>query len=56
MSDLSALEKIAALPKILAAARTLWLYGLQKEEPAATVKRYVEANPDINEAISKDRA
>lgn len=56
MTDVTALQKIAALPKILEAARTLWLWGLQKEDPAATVKRFVEANPDINERIRSDQS
>jgi hypothetical protein len=51
MSNPTTLEKIASLPKILEAARTLWLWGLQAEEPAATVKRFVEAHPDINEQL-----
>lgn len=52
MSDITTIEKIAALPKILEAARILWLYGLQEEQPAATVKRYVLANPDINKRLA----
>jgi hypothetical protein len=52
MSDINTLDKIAALPRILEAARTLWLWGLQKEQPAETVKRFVNANPDINERLS----
>ena len=53
MSDITTMQKVAALPKIMEAARTLYLYGLSKEEPAAVVKRYVEANPDINDVMRR---
>lgn len=56
MSDINTLDKIAALPRILEAARILWLWGLQKEQPADTVKRFVQANPDINERIAHSAA
>jgi hypothetical protein len=45
--------KIATIPEILKAAGLLHKLGLQTELPNETVKRYVLANPDINEAISR---
>ena len=47
------MAKIAALPKILEAAQLLHEFGLQQETPNETVRRYVLANPDINETIAR---
>jgi hypothetical protein len=47
------LAKIATLPKILEAAKLLFELGLIDELPAAVVKRYVLANPDINEFLGR---
>jgi len=46
------MAKIAKLPLILEAAHLLHSLGLVSEEPASLVKRYVEANPDINKALN----
>lgn len=47
------LTKIATLPKILEAATLLYELGLSQEQPNQVVNRYVLANPDINEFLSK---
>lgn len=47
------LAKIATLPKILEAAQLMYELGLTMEQPSAVVKRYVLANPDINEYLAK---
>ena len=52
MSDTTeTMVKLARLPDFLSAARLLYQFGLIDEEPAAIIKRYVQANPDINAAI-----
>lgn len=50
------LAKIATLPKILEAAKLMFELGLSTEEPHAVVKRYVTANPDINEFLARPGA
>jgi hypothetical protein len=47
------LTKIAMLPRILEAATLLHELGLLEEQPNESVKRYVQANPDINQYITK---
>jgi len=47
------LAKIATLPKILEAAKLMYELGLSQEQPNEVVKRYVLANPDINEYLAK---
>lgn len=47
------LTKFALLAQILEAATLLHSLGLVKEAPNTFVKKYVEANPDINEAMKK---
>ena len=53
MNTSVALAKIATLPKILEAAKLMYELGLSTEEPHTVVKRYVLANPDINEYLAK---
>jgi hypothetical protein len=54
MSDVAkTMVKFAMLAKILEAARLLYELGLQEEAPNETVRRYVLANPDINEALAR---
>ena len=53
MNIAKVMTKIAALPRILEAAKLLHDLRLLNEQPAAVVKRYVEANPDINDALAK---
>lgn len=52
----TAMEKmkaLGALPAILQAAQVLERYGLLNgENAAAVVRRYVEAHPEINEALN----
>lgn len=48
----STLAKMAELPKILEAAQVLRRHGLIDEEPTSVVKRYVQENPDINQALA----
>jgi hypothetical protein len=48
---IAALAKMAELPKVLEAATLLNKLGLQDEKPTDTVKRYVQANPDLNELL-----
>jgi len=47
------LAKIATLPKLLEAAKLMYELGLSQELPNEVVKRYVLANPDINEYLAK---
>lgn len=49
----STLSKIATIPVILEAATILYETGLSTELPFEVVKRYVNANPDINELLQK---
>lgn len=55
MSTAKTMVKLIALPRILEAARLLEANGLltNGETAADVVKRYVNANPDINEALAK---
>lgn len=55
MSVAKTMVKIAELPAILKAAQVLERNNLllHGESAADVVKRYVEANPDINEAIAR---
>lgn len=53
MEKIDTLMKIARMPDILKAASLLKFCGLIDEEPAEVVRRYVNKNPDINQAISK---
>ena len=55
MSVTQTLVKIAALPEILKAAQILEQHKLLPEGERANdiVKRYVEANPDINMILTK---
>ena len=53
MSDPSTIEKIANLPKIMEAARTLWLWGLSSESAEEVVKRFVQKNPDVKARIER---
>lgn len=52
MDKIKALTSMSMLPRILAAAQLLHELGLQSEPPKETVKRFVLANPDINEALN----
>ena len=52
MENVDTLMKIARLPDILKAASLLKFCGLIDEEPSEVVKRYVNKNPDINQAMS----
>ncbi len=56
--DMSAesIAKMAALPDILEAAKTLKQYGLIEQEPNYYVKKYVAENPEINEMLQKKMA
>lgn len=47
------LAKIAMLPRILEAATLLHELGLLEEQPNEPVRRYILANPDINQYIAK---
>lgn len=53
MSVAQTMVKMAVLPDILRAAQVLEQYGLlpQGMKAADVVKRFVEANPDINAAL-----
>ena len=53
MTYADTLVKVAMLPQILEAASLLYDLKLSTEQPAAVVKRYVEANPDINATMAK---
>ena len=53
MKNIDTMMKIARLPDILKAASLLKFCGLIDEEPSEVVKRYVNKNPDINQAMSK---
>lgn len=53
MSVAQVMTKMATMADILKAATLLHKLGLVGEEPHTFVKRYVQANPDINEALSK---
>ncbi len=55
MKEAEALEKIATLPKILEAATFLHNLGLLDVLPNEVVKRYMGANPDINELFGKTK-
>ncbi|MCP5079875.1 MAG: hypothetical protein GY951_17710 [Psychromonas sp.] len=50
------IAKMAALPDILEAAKTLKQYGLIEQEPNYYVKKYVAENPEINEMLQKKMA
>lgn len=50
---LEAYVQIALLPKILEAAHVLHDAGLIKEFPSDVVKRYVQAHPEINQALQR---
>lgn len=54
MNTTQTMVKFAVLPNILRAAQVLEAYGLllHGETAADVVKRYVEANPDINEVLA----
>jgi hypothetical protein len=45
--------KLCAATDIFNAAQVLYRHGLISELPHTFVKRYVEANPDINESIAR---
>ena len=47
------MTKIALLPGILEAATLLYELGLINDLPHVVVKKYVMANPDINERLNK---
>lgn len=55
MSVAQTMVKLAALPDILKAAQVLERHGLllNGEKAADVVKRFVAANPDVNEALAK---
>lgn len=55
MSVAKTMVKLASLPDILAAAQVLERHGLLPAGETANdvVKRYVQANPDINAALAK---
>lgn len=53
MNTITTMGKIALLPNILSAAQLLYELGLSKETPQETVKKYVLANPDINEFLKR---
>jgi hypothetical protein len=55
MSTAKTMVKLAALPEIFRAAQLLEHHGLllQNEKANEVVKRYMAANPDINEALQK---
>jgi hypothetical protein len=56
MSTVQVITKLATMTDIFKAATLLHKLGLVDEAPHTFVKRYVEANPDINEALSMTRS
>jgi hypothetical protein len=40
-----------AMPKILEAARTMWIWGLSKERPDEALHRFVQTNPDLRALV-----
>jgi flagellar biosynthesis/type III secretory pathway ATPase len=52
----TAIAKMAVLPEILKAATLLHELGLQAEQPNETVKRYINANPEINQFLKQQSA
>lgn len=53
MNIARAMAKMANLPRILSAAQVLHDAGLITEAPNEVVKRYVLANPEINEMLAR---
>lgn len=51
MNSITTMGKIALLPNILSAAQLLYELRLSKETPHEVVRKYVLANPDINELL-----
>jgi hypothetical protein len=51
--NISTIGKIALLPNILSAAQLLYELGLSKEIPTEVVRKYVLANPDINQLMQR---
>lgn len=56
MSAATVMLKLAYLHEILRAGKTLEMHGVLPEGETAydSVKRYVDANPDINEYLAKN--
>ena len=55
MSALTTMQKLAEVASIFEAAKVLERNGLLGDrDAAAVVRQYVQANPDINQALSKD--
>lgn len=52
MNVASVMAKMAKLPDIFAAAQLLHNLKLLESTPAEVVKKYVAANPEINEALA----
>lgn len=52
MNVASVMVKMAKLPDIFAAAQLLHNLKLLEATPAEIVKKYVAANPEINEALA----
>ena len=55
MSAVQVMAKLATLTKILEAATVLHELRLVSEEPRTFVMRYIAANPDVNETLSRAR-
>jgi hypothetical protein len=53
MTTAQTMVKLINVTKILEAANYLKSMGVLEVEPASLVKKYVLANPDINELIAK---
>ena len=51
-NTINTVSKISLLPKILEAATILHTFGLINELPSEYVKKYVQANPDINKYLN----
>jgi hypothetical protein len=47
MSEPTTHDKHMAMPKILEAARTMWIWGLSTERPDEALHRFVQTNPDL---------
>jgi hypothetical protein len=47
MSEVTTEDKLRAMPRIVEAARTLWIWGLTTERPEEALHRFVQTNPDL---------
>jgi hypothetical protein len=52
-NDVATAAKLANVMEVFKAASLLHQLGLQTESPADTLKRYIAANPDINDFVSR---